>query len=356
MKKIILILAFLMLTVTSYGQFSKWSVSGEYGNQMVGDKTAVQVDQFNHFGLGLRYNISEIVGIGLTGAYDNTSLSEDDGLTEYDFKYSRVNAEGYVNVFKWVDVYSKRFTVLVHGGPGISFINGNDYKQDVLNFRGGATLLYKVTDRLALMGDFSTTSNVNQTMKLDGSGPSVNTGINSNVTNASIGLTFYLGKKEKLPHADWYVKPEVIPVVNNLTEVTNNTYPVTEYNEENIIDIINNYNAIQPISEYVFFDHDEYDIRDTELNAIYKVYTELIKNDDYNLIIKGWASPTSSTDEYNKELSENRSNRLYNKFIDMGIDSLRIDFESYGKDFNKLPENVHDVARRVELIVIKANK
>jgi len=356
MKKIILILALVMLSVTSYGQFGKWSASGEYGIQMVGDKTAAQADQFAHYGLGLRYNISEIVGIGLTGGYDKTTLSEDNGLTEYDFKYSRINAEGYINAFKWVNVYSKRFTVLLHGGPGISFINDNDYKQTVLNFRGGATLLYKLSDRLALTGDFSTTSNVNQTMKLDGSGQSVNTGINSNVSNASIGLTFYLGKKAKLPHADWYVKPDVIPVINNLTEVVNNTYPTVEYDETNIIDIIKNYNSIQPHSEFVFFVHDEHAIRDSELNAIYKVFAELDNNPTWVLCIKGFASPTSSSAEYNQKLSERRSNELYNKFLDMGVDKSRISFDSYGKDTVRNKENVHDVARRVELIVVKGNK
>jgi outer membrane protein OmpA-like peptidoglycan-associated protein len=360
MKKIILILALVMLSVTSYGQFGKWSASGEYGIQMVGDKTAVQGDQFAHYGLGLRYNVNEIVGIGLTGGYDKTSLKEEldpiiiNGITkrtfgpDYNLKYSRVNLEGYVNAFKWLDLYSKRFTVLLHGGPGVSFIKGDGYKQTVGNFRAGTTMLYKLTDRFALMGDFSGTANVNQTMKLDGSNESVNTGINSNIYNASVGLTFYLDKKAKLPHADWYVKPDVIPVINNYNE---KVYPTTTKVIEYAVK--GDCNCENEVSEYVFFDHDEYVIRDTELNAIYKVYAELEDNAETKLVIKGWASPTSSTDEYNQKLSENRSDVLYNKYIDMGIDSSRISFDSYGKDFNKLKETVHDVARRVELIVVK---
>jgi len=167
MKKIILILALVMLSVTTYGQeFNKWALSGEFGNQMVGDKTAVIVDEFNHFGLGLRYNINEIVGVGLTGGYDFTSLSEElkSGSfgPEYDFEYGRVNLEGYINAFKAVDLYSKRWTVLFHGGTGLSFIksdgirydyenirDGKSYnefnnKETVVNIRGGGTLLYKI--------------------------------------------------------------------------------------------------------------------------------------------------------------------------------------------------------------------
>jgi OOP family OmpA-OmpF porin len=355
MKKIILILALLMLTVTSYGQFSKWSVSGEYGNQMIGDKTAIQGDQFNHFGLGLRYNVSEIVGVGLTGGYDNTTLFEEykDATygPEYDFEYGRVNLEGYINTFKWLDVYSKRFTVLLHAGPGVSFMNGDDYKQTVLNFRGGATLLFKLTNRLALTGDFSTTSNVNQTMKLDGSGESVNTGINSNVSNTSIGLTFYLGKKSKLPHADWYVKPDVIPVINNLTEIVNNTSPTTIIREEANCDC-----EIIP-SEFVFFKHDEDVPSDTDgqgyKNAIFKIFKYLIDNPNSTLTIRGYASPTSSSDEYNMDLSNRRAKEITKKFVAMGISKDRIKAEYFGKDKKYDTEFVHDVARRVELIVKK---
>jgi outer membrane protein OmpA-like peptidoglycan-associated protein len=355
MKKIILILALVMLSVTSYGQFGKWSASVEYGNQMVDDKTAFQNDDFAHYGLGLRYNVSEIVGFGLTGAYDKTTLFDSEWVDgeeipfgSYDFKYSRVNIEGYINAFKWLDVYSPRWTVLLHAGPGISSLNGDGYKQTVLNIRGGGTLLYKLTDRLALNADFSTTGNVNQTMRFAGQNSSINTGINSTISNASIGLTFYLGKKAKLPHADWYVKPDVAPVINNYNK---NVYPTTTKVIEYAVK--GECKCDAPVSEYVFFDHDLYNIRDTELNAIYKVFAELENHEDATLIIRGWASPTSSTNEYNQTLSENRSNTLYQKFLDLGIDSSRINFDSFGKDFDKGKESVHDVARRVELIVLK---
>lgn len=352
MKKIILIVALLMLSVTSYGQFGKWSASGEYGMQMVGDKTAVSVDNFDHFGLGLRYNISEIIGVGLTSGYDKTILSEDNGLTEYDFKYLRFNAEGYINTFKWVDVYSKRFTVLLHGGPGISFLNGDGYKQTVLNFRGGVTVLYKISNKLAITGDFSTTSNVNQTMKLDGSGPSVNTGINSNVSNASIGLTFYLNKKNK-KHADWYNKPKDTTTTINLTHVVNryNTYPtVRETNIEQVIkNVINNSDE----SQFVFFDNAKHNIKDTEYNAIYRAYHALDIDKDKRLIIIGYASATKDSDEKNQKLSERRTNELKTYIIDMGIDPSRITFDSKGKDNMRAKENVFGIARRVELLIVK---
>lgn len=348
MKKIF-ILALMLTTLTSYGQFNRWSLSAEYGNQMVDDKTAVNVDRLYHTGIGVRYNINDMFAIGVTGGYDNTSLVEGTSTYEYDFQYARINAEGYINAFKLLGLHSRYATVLFHGGIGTSYMNGGGFEQKVTNVRGGGTLLVKLNKRFALTGDFSTTSNINQPMKFNGSGASVNTGVNSNINNASIGLTFYLDNKKET-HADWYVKPEVIPVVNNVTNVTENSYPITE-NEFNLY--MKKYNDTQPSSEFVFFLHDKCDIRETELNAIYKVYTQLNEHSDWKLLIKGFASPTSSSSEYNQVLSENRSNELLNKFIDMGIDKSRISIESYGKDIPRSNQNVHDVARRVELIVKK---
>ena len=366
MKKIILILALVMLSITTYGQdFNRWAISGEIGNQLVADKTAVSVDNFIHFGIGARYNVNELVGFGVTAGFDSTSLFEeiftDDGAffgPEYNFDYARINAEAYVNAFKVVDLYSKRWTVLFHGGPGISRISTKGDRLDDLesltsfrhnetlfNLRGGATLLYKISPKFVLYGDVSTTSNINQQYKFNGGGNVSNTGINANITNVSVGLTVYLGDKDK-EHADWYVPEPVTPTITNVTTV--NEYPKTEITQ--IIEKPCNCKT-EPTSEYVFFDHDKHNIKETELNAIYKVYAELDNNPAFKLVIKGYASPTSSSDEYNQKLSERRSNTLYKKFVAMGIDGSRITFESFGKDKERSQEFVHDVARRVELLV-----
>jgi outer membrane protein OmpA-like peptidoglycan-associated protein len=371
MKKIFLILALIMLSITTYGQekdYNDWAVSVEYGNQMIGDKTAVTVDNFHHLGAGVRYNINEIVGVGLTGAYDFTSLVEElptgEYGTPYDFEYTRFNVEGYINAFKVVDLYSKNWTVLFHGGPGVGFIKGDSpefgiNKETVLNVRGGVSLLYKLSKQFALYGDFSTTSNIQQKMKFDGSGEKTNTGMSSNISNASVGLKFYLGKRDKddnvREHADWYQKPDIVPVINETkvyNEYVTHNHDIV-FTQEEFNKYYANYVSLYPPSQFVFFDHDKYDIRDTELNAIYKIYTELEKNPSLSLVIKGFASPTSSSDEYNLKLSENRSNELYQKFVDMGIDKSRISFEYFGKDKKRSSENVFDVARRVELIVKK---
>ena len=369
MKKILILIAILFVTITVTAQdYNRWAISGEFGNQMVADESAVSVDQFNHFGLNIRYNLNEIVGLGLTGGYDFTTLQEEytDGVNPayfgqpYDFEYGRVNLEGYINAFKAVDLYSKRWTLLLHGGPGASFIKtkgnrldvatendalGFNHKETVLNLRGGASLLYKVSKRIALYGDFSTTANVNQTSKFDGSGLVTNAATSALVSNVSVGLTVYLGKKGR-EHADWYVAPPVVlpePIVNNTF-----TSPTTIIREEANCDC-----NTEPISEYVFFDHDKDVIRPTELNAIYKAFASLNKNPSYQLSILGYASPTSSSSDYNQKLSERRTKALKDKLVKMGLDESRIETGSFGKDLGRNNEIVHDVARRVELLITR---
>ena len=354
MKKLILIIAVLLFSITSQAQFNKWSVSGEYGIHLVSDESSTLGNEFSNFGLGVRYNFSPTVGVGLTGAYNDIDLIDFDGK-DVNLDFTRFNLEAYVNAFDILDLENDHVTLLFHGGPGLSILNtNNDYNTAGVNLRGGATLLYKLNSKLALTADFSTTGNLKQPRTLDGSYPATITGINSLVSTASVGLTFYLDKKEK-EHADWYQKPDVAPIINETKVVneyvTNN--PVINFTQEEFNEYYETYLTLNPQSQFVFFDHDKFDIRETELNAIYKVYTQLEKNETWTLVIKGFASPTSSSDEYNQKLSDNRSKELFQKFVDMGIDESRISFEAYGKDKARSSENVFDVARRVELIVKK---
>jgi len=370
MKKIIILIAILFATITINAQdYNRWAISGEFGNQKVADESAIQDNEFYHIGLGVRYNINDIVGLGVTGGFDKTSLVEEviyDGVSyydqPYDLQYTRVNLEGYLNAFKAVDLYSKRWTLLFHGGPGASFIKSNgfrdrdeasfNHKETVLNLRGGASLLYKVSKGIAVYGDFSTTSNVKQERKFDGSGPTSTAGMSSNLSNISVGLIFYLGKKDKdgnrKEHADWYVAEPIKPVVTNVTTI--NEYPTTTVTKIVKGDCECN---TEPVSEYVFFDHDKDVIKDTELNAIYKAFALLKKNPSYKLSILGFASPTSSSSDYNQKLSERRTNTLKTKLVLMGLDESRITTGSFGKDVKRDDEKVHDVARRVELLITR---
>jgi outer membrane protein OmpA-like peptidoglycan-associated protein len=358
MKKIILVLAFLMLTMTSFGQqyepYNKWAVGAEFGVSNISDESAISQEKldniFTHVGADVRYNFNPKIGVGIVGAYNNMDVEDFDGNPQ-NLDFGRVNLEVYLNIFKMLDLYPKKFTMLVHAGPGISFIDtNNDYSETVGNFSGGITGLYKVSNRFAIKLDYTSTGNVEQSRTLDGMFPTNTAGVTSNIHDLSLGLVVYFGKhkKDKLqPHADWMKPKVIIPLIDNrvTNEIIKKTYVTNVISKECECDCI--------VAEYVFFDHDKYIIKDSELNAIYKVYSVLQSDESLGLIINGWASPTSSTDEYNQKLSENRSKAIYQKYVDMGINPERIELDSFGKDFNKEIDNVHDVARRVELIVVK---
>ena len=352
MKKLILILSIFLVTSISYGQeFNQWAFGVEGGIHSLNDESAITENTWFHVGADLRYNFNPKFGLGITAGYDDLDLI--DFNSEYlNTKVLKVNLEGYLNVFVTLDVYSKNFTILAHGGPGVAFIDGEKgYYETTLQASAGLTGIYKLGKKWALKADYSIMANISQENTLDGSFDNSNFGVTSTLHTVSGGLIFYLGKKDRegntKEHADWYVYPQ-----KDLVTINNITNPVTEITKQVTIEKSCDCN-IQPESEYVFFDHDKYDIRDTELNAIYKVFTLLDENSNYTLDIRGWASPTSSTDNYNQTLSENRSKELLRKFVAMGIDESRITLSSFGKDKERSEEVVHDIARRVELIVTK---
>lgn len=374
MRKLILILVLIFATSIMFGQteYNKWAISAEYGMHDVSDESAILLDNLDnhdltdghHYGLGIRYNFNPKFGLGLKGAFDNIAL-EDFNHNPVELNYARVNLEMYINLFQVFDLQNKYFTMIAHGGPGVSWIDseyiisklprdgfeyGEAYKQTVGNFGGGVTALFKITRWMAIYADWTSTGNWNEDRTIDGYLPISNDGVNSVVHNYSVGLTFYLGKKDKddnrKEHADWVIPVEVIPVVN--TYITN---PVTV--NEVLVPVVATECNCEYHQEYVFFDHDLYEFRDSELNAIFKVYTELVENPTFTLVIKGWASPTESSAEYNQSLSQKRSSVLLDKFLAMGISPDRLSTESFGKDYDYDEKQVHDVARRVELIVVR---
>lgn len=369
MKKFIIAMM-LLLSFSTYSQvfleettdapelnpYTQWAISGEYGTHDVSDESARlltdrtdhSLKKGHHWGLNVRYNFNPKFGLGLNYGKDNIALESFEGVP-VELDYTRLNAEMYINVFQILDLQNNVFTMIVHGGPGISFIRtDNNYDQNLGNFSGGLTPMFKINKWLALKVDWTSTGNFSQQKTLDGEVEITNKGINSVVHNLSVGATFYLGKKDKdgnrREHADWVIPVEKPTVVNTYV-----TSPIIETIRQ--VEIVTVDECVYH-QEYVFFDHDKSDFRDSELNAVFKVFTELEANPNFTLVIKAYASPTSSSDEYNQDLSQRRSSVILDKFLAMGIDGDRITTESFGKDHGVDDEkSVFDTARRVELIV-----
>lgn len=341
MRNFILLLTLVSFTFAS-AQYEKIALGVEFGVHAVGDESATVTDMFNHYGVSARYSLSDRFSVGLSGGFDNLTLRNHVGEV-VETNYSRINAEGTIELFDMLHLYSKRVTLLGHAGPGISFIRNDVFNENTFNLSGGLTFLVKLTQNFAAKADYSGTVNINHDRTLDGWTEITNAGINSTVSNLSVGLVFYPGKKKK-EHADWYVAPEPVYTYN---EVVNN-YITREY-VRNITENSCNCDAV----EFVFFDHDKDDLKETGLNAITKAYNYLDNNPTAKLYIRGFASATKSSNEYNIDLARRRGGAVYNKLQQMGADMDRVSVSTIGKDFNWAKEITHDVSRRVELIITK---
>jgi outer membrane protein OmpA-like peptidoglycan-associated protein len=351
MKKVIILALLMIASTLSYGQdeYNKWAVSAETGSHSVSDASALVDDNYNHFGLDLRYNINEIVGVGVRGAFDNLSLVTIEG-NSVETDYLRLNAEATVSVFEILKLRHKNINLLFHGGPGASFVDVSDgsYNGKLFNMSGGMTALLKLSRSFAFKVDYSSTIHLSQDRTLDGAFDIPNAGVNSVVDNLSVGLVYYWGKGKKknggekndLQHADWYSAPTPIyEIIENITQVA----PVT-----NITQVINNCDC--SADENVYFENDEDVIEIQGLNAIEKVANLLALDAAATVELTGSASPTATTSiDYDLDLSERRVKAVRDKLINLGVSSSRITTKFVGKDIQR--SYIHEFARKVSLIV-----
>ncbi len=348
MKHIILVLFVIFNVTVATAQYNKWLLDAEFGKNKILDESAVSTGNNNHVGIGVRYNFNPYVGVGLSSGYDK-SILEDINKLNVNLNYSRLNVESYINIFNLLNLQNKVFTAVVHGGPGIARINtDNNYSQNIFNLRYGLTGLIKISSKLCLKADFSSSDNFSQSNTIDGSFLIGNTGVNSMIRNVSVGLSYSFGK-ENSDHADWYKqKPARQTVI-----VKADTTIINKYNNEYVTKQFIVADSICSSHEYLFFDNNSPEIRKESLNAIYKIFVTLILDPKASLEIKGWASATSDGDKENLLLSKARAMEVRKKYIDMGIDVERIRIIANGKDVDLKPDNVHDIARRVELHIVK---
>ncbi|MDO3387183.1 hypothetical protein QWI17_15150, partial [Gilvimarinus sp. SDUM040013] len=105
--------------------------------------------------------------------------------------------------------------LLAHGGAGYSWMNNDatkgadgkvfDDNDNMVNVMVGLTPQLRLTDRVVLTGDVSYVRNIRQNVAFDGNSEISGSGFGGEIWNATLGLTFYLGKNQK--HADWVYEP-----------------------------------------------------------------------------------------------------------------------------------------------------
>lgn len=370
-----------------------------------------------HVDLNVRKMFNTSFGVLWDFSYDN--FSAETGSPAFSNNLYRTTVQGVLNLhraFNWQD-FTETFGVQVHAGPGLSFLEAPESKNfsgydNIFSVVGGATLLIRASDKLAFNADYTIVSNLTHHRALDGQSkldPSLSrTGI---IYTASIGMTYYFGKKDR--HADWYWEnkkneneellarikdletmmndmdkdgvPDYLDVQNNtlagvavdtkgravdinnngvpdeIESFINNTYNAAQINN-------NNTNFQQGDTAYsnaqmrnmingqyvnVFFDFDETRVTTGTISAINFLILYLNANPNAKAEVIGYADEFGNFD-YNMNLSRRRAEKVTEMIVRSGIDAKRLKVVVKGED-NSVPKESKLARQLVRRVTFKVD-
>lgn len=424
MKKIIL--SSLISGVMAFGanaqEFNKWSVEFGLGPNkamapLSGGAYLSPTLNIGHAEFGVRYMFNEKFGTKLD--YGFGTFNEVEGTPSFKTKYFRLNLQGVVNVGRIMNFesFTNRFGMLLHAGAGLGRVSPqenqfNGFDDDVYTMIFGITPQFKLSEKIALVGDLSANLNGRQTVTFDGVAPiqpdltSGFYGTNGTWWSGTLGLNIYLGKAEQ--HADWFIaadkyatKEELASQINGIKDMlkdsdgdgvpdyldkepntpagarvdstgstmdsdgdgtpdhmdkcpflpgpaSTNGCPVEEIREES--DYFKK--AINEGYVNVYYAFDSSKPLAYSVSAANYVANFLKRNPSVSLEIKGYADELGPED-YNIKLSEKRAKAVYDILVAAGIDASRLSYKGYGEDtsVDKSSADARQMARRASFEV-----
>ncbi|RDI56593.1 OmpA family protein [Flavobacterium glaciei] len=422
MKKIILNLVLASVVTTMSAQtgsvknteaavensFNKWSVELAGGfnkpsrTMSPGHRTAVVSPYV--VDLGVRYMFNNKFGLKTDLGYN--SFTEGDNSIKFDTKYYRVNLQGVANLGRIMsfETWTKTIGLLGHAGVGLSFLEKENpsFSRDRMgNLMAGITGQIKLSDRIALTGDFTTIVHGRQNLAFDGASTVSTRGLSGALFNGTAGITVYLGNNVK--HADWVIDNEgkfdaidarFTAIENKMLDSDNDG--VADYldqeantpagqmvdtkgrsidkNNNNVADdteayIMKNYAANTGDGSVVYNN----DLIKSLINGGYvAVYFDFDKSTPTNVSTEGTDfiltylrnNPTASVDiighadelgrsEYNDKLSAARANNVKNTLMKANIEASRLNVIAAGEDssVDKNSDAARKLVRRVTFMV-----
>jgi outer membrane protein OmpA-like peptidoglycan-associated protein len=220
MKKLLFTLVFASVITTLSAQtetekntknsFNQWSIELAGGFNTVG--TPLTPGYFTAtpglftVDLGARYMINNKFGLKADFGYNTFEAKSDS--KDFSTQYYRFDVQGVANLGRIMnfETWTNTIGLLGHTGFGVGYLDGDNFinKDYVANYIAGITAQIKLSSKFALSGDLTTIYNSKQTNTFDGAGKNPESrGFTGHVFNATLGLTYYLGKNET--HADWFV-------------------------------------------------------------------------------------------------------------------------------------------------------
>ncbi len=220
MKKVLLTLAFALALNTLSAQketaekkengFNQWSfeLAGGFNKPqrpMTAGYTTSIISPYT-IDFGARYMFNNKFGLKADMGYN--SFKGDNKSNAFDSKYYRVDLQGVANLGRIMsfETWTKSLGLLGHAGFGLSQLevkNPSYVKDRMGNFMIGVTGQIKLSNKIALTGDFTTITNAKQNVAFDGVSSDAIRGFNGSLFTGTLGLTVYLGTNEN--HADWVI-------------------------------------------------------------------------------------------------------------------------------------------------------
>lgn len=383
MKKIVIILVFAITTLNAQtetkinpkSEFNQWSIELDYGinkaqKPITSGYGASAEDSFV-VDLGVRYMFNNKFGLKTDFGYN--SMSSDN----FESKYYRMDVQGVANLGRIMNFesWTQRIGLLGHSGIGIAKLHNenNSIEDGVFNIVAGVTGQFKISDRMVLTSDFTSIFNLKQSYAFDMASSAARNGFNGILFNGTVGLTFYLGKKDK--HIDWAENNNEIEILNERIkgieakveakekekELNNLEEKAKVEVEEEIIDINDN-NIPDNLEKYmlknymlktyktpvsndnelaktlinsgsvaVFFDFDQFVALDSSISEINFILTYLRNNPEASIDIVGHTDGLGRP-EYNKKLSNSRAYHIKGILVKANISPSRINTIAAGVD------------------------
>lgn len=403
MKKIALPLLATVLafgTVTAQEKpYNKWSIDLNAGitkpTNPFSDGYNTKNFNFIHGDGGVRYMFNNKFGIKADFGYDK--FEEDKDSKQFETKYYRTSLQGVVNLGRVLsfEEWTSVLNLQAHAGAGYSWMTNDHFsgKDQMGHFIVGLTGQLKLSERVALNADFTMINNVRQNNTWDGRGAVNDRGFDGTIYNATLGLSFYLGKNGK--HADWYAAPssddKYNELSNRITDVENKlvdsdgdgvadyldqepntpagamvdtkgrsidknnngipdsfeTYLAEKYGNVKADQVVMNADDSALVKELinkgfvaVYFDFDK--AVPTTNEGLNFILTYLRSNPSASLDVIGYADATGNAN-YNKQLSQKRANAVKDVLVKSGVNASRLNVVGNGEDNT----TANTVARRV---------
>ncbi|MBZ4034899.1 OmpA family protein [Flavobacterium sp. 17A] len=381
-------------------EYNKWSIELNGGvNKPTRTMTpgyTTETANFFHGDLGVRYMFNPKFGLKLDVGYDQ--FKEKKNTPDFESRYVRASLQGVVNVGRALnfETWTNTIGLLAHGGFGVSQIStetgfgGQDYMAHGI---AGLTGQIRLSNRVALTGDLTGIVNGRQNWNFDGMGNTTTGSFDGVLLNASVGLTFYLGKQAK--HADWVGEEDRIGELekrvdlietglidsdkdgvadlydlepNSIAGVAVNTKGQSiDTNQNGVPDELESYldktyekkgagsatnNTVEELINggyvNVYFDFNSSKPTNASLSGVDFLVKYLKNNPGKSADIIGYADEIGNTN-YNTELSRKRAEAVKKVAVNAGIDASRLNVIANGEDtsVNKNSKEARQIVRRV---------